>query len=113
MSDKSIHFVCFLKKIGASEVIERDAVNDKYGKPLLKETWTGAIDTVGGTTLATLLKACKGNGTVVATGMVDSTNLPTTVFPFILRGVSLLGISSANCPMNLRKPVNRILTRLN
>jgi acrylyl-CoA reductase (NADPH) len=95
----------FLKKIGASEVIERDAVNDKYGKPLLKETWAGAIDTVGGTTLATLLKACKGNGTVVATGMVDSTNLPTTVFPFILRGVSLIGINSQGTSMPIREEI--------
>ncbi len=98
-------FSDFLKKIGASEVIDRDAVNDKYGKPLLKETWASAIDTVGGTTLATLLKACKENGTVVATGMVDSTNLPTTVFPFILRGVSLIGINSQGTSMSIREEV--------
>ena len=95
----------FLKTLGASEVIGRDAVNDKYGKPLLKETWAGAIDTIGGTTLATLLKACKENGTVAATGMVASTNLPTTVFPFILRGVSLLGINAQGTNMSIRKEI--------
>jgi len=93
----------FLRKLGASEIIGRDAVNDKYGKPLLKETWAGAIDTVGGETLATLLKSCKENGVVVATGMVASTDLPATVFPFILRGVSLLGINSQGTSMSIRQ----------
>jgi acrylyl-CoA reductase (NADPH) len=95
----------FLKELGASEVIGRDAVNDKYGKPLLKETWEGAIDTVGGSTLATLLKGCKEGGSVVATGMVGSTDLPTTVFPFILRGVSLLGINSQGTSKSLRQEI--------
>ena len=95
--------VDFLMKLGASEVIGRDIVNDKYEKPLLKETWAGAIDTVGGLTLATLIKACKEGGAVAATGMVASTNLPTTVLPFILRGVSLLGINSQGTSMSIRK----------
>ena len=95
----------FLKKLGALEVIGRDAVNDKYGKPLLKETWAGAIDTVGGATLATLLKSCKVGGAVAATGMVASTDLPTTVFPFILRGVSLLGIDSQGISMAIRQQI--------
>ena len=95
----------FLKKLGALEVIGRDAVNDKYGKPLLKETWAGAIDTVGGTTLATLLKACKEGGVVAATGMVASTDLPTTVFPFILRGVNLLGINAQGTSMSIRQEI--------
>jgi len=95
----------FLRELGASEVIGRDAVNDKYGKPLLKETWAGAIDTVGGTTLATLLKSCKESGTVAATGMVDDTDLPTTVFPFILRGVSLIGINGQVTNMSIRKEI--------
>ena len=95
----------FLKELGALEVIGRDAVNDKYGKPLLKETWAGAIDTVGGTTLATLLKACKEGGVVAATGMVASTDLPTTVFPFILRGVNLLGINAQGTSMSIRQEI--------
>ena len=95
----------FLKELGASEVIDRDSVNDKYGKPLLKETWAGGIDTVGGASLATILKACKEGGAVAATGMVASTDLPTTVFPFILRGVSLLGINSQATSMSVRQEI--------
>jgi putative YhdH/YhfP family quinone oxidoreductase len=101
----------YLRKLGASEVIGRDAVNDKYGKPLLRETWGGAIDTVGGATLATILKACKEGGAVAATGMVDSTDLPTTVFPFILRGVSLLGINSQGTSMSVRREIWSKLAR--
>lgn len=97
--------VDFLKGLGASEVIGRDAVNDKYGRTLLKETWAGAIDTVGGTTLASLLKACKENGAVVAIGMVSSTKLSTTVFPFILRGVSLFGICAHVTSMSTREEI--------
>ena len=97
--------VNFLKELGASEVIGRDSVNDKYGKPLLKEVWAGGIDTVGGETLATILKACMEDGAVAATGMVSSTNLPTTVFPFILRGVSLLGINSLSSIMSIRQEI--------
>jgi acrylyl-CoA reductase (NADPH) len=95
----------FLKELGAAEVIGREAVNDESGRPLLKESWTGAVDTVGGTTLATLLKRCMEGGVVVATGLVASPNLPTTVFPFILRGVSLLGINSQGTPMSLRREI--------
>jgi acrylyl-CoA reductase (NADPH) len=97
--------VDFLKELGASEVIDRNGVNDKYGKPLLKEIWGGGIDTVGGTTLATILKSCKEGGAVAATGMVASTDLPTTVFPFILRGVSLLGINSQATSLSIRQEI--------
>ena len=99
------HAEDFLKKLGALDVIGRDAVNDKYEKPLLKETWAGAIDTVGGVTLSTLLKACKKGGAVAATGMVSSTDLSTTVFPFILRGVSLLGIDAQGISMSTRQEI--------
>ena len=92
----------FLKGLGAKEVIDRDEVNDDSKKPLLKQRWAGGIDTVGDTTLATLLKTTKQRGAVAATGLVASANLPTTVYPFILRGVSLLGIDSGETPMNLR-----------
>jgi acrylyl-CoA reductase (NADPH) len=93
----------FLKTIGATEVIDRDAVNDSLGRSMLKETWAGAIDTLGGSTLATLIKSCQANGTVVATGLVASSDLPTTVLPFILRGVSLLGINSQGTKMSDRR----------
>jgi putative YhdH/YhfP family quinone oxidoreductase len=101
-STGKIHETDFLKGLGAKEIIHRDEVNDQSKKPLLKQRWAGAIDTVGDTTLATLLKATKQRGAVAATGLVASANLPTTVFPFILRGVSLLGIDSGETPMNLR-----------
>jgi len=92
----------FLQKLGASEIISREEVNDESKKPLLRERWAGAVDTVGGTTLAALLKAAKRGGAVAATGLVASSELSTTVFPFILRGVSLLGIDSGFTPTKLR-----------
>ena len=92
----------FLQRLGASEIISREEVNDESKKPLLRERWAGAVDTVGGTTLATLLKAAKRGGAVAATGLVASSELSTTVFPFILRGVSLLGIDSGFTPTKLR-----------
>ena len=95
----------FLKKLGASKVIERKAVNDESGRTILKEVWAGAIDTVGGNTLATLLKACKQGGAVAATGLVESTKLPITVFPFIWRGVSLLGIYASGTTMSMRQEI--------
>ena len=95
----------FLRRLGAEEIIHRDEVNDESRKPLLRERWVGAVDTVGGTTLATLLKAIKRGGAAAATGLVASADLPTTVFPFILRGVSLLGIDSGETPMSLRSEI--------
>ena len=92
----------FLLRLGASEIISREEVNDESKKPLLRERWAGAVDTVGGTTLAALLKAVKRGGAVAATGLVASSELSTTVFPFILRGVSLLGIDSGFTPTKLR-----------
>ena len=95
----------FLQRLGASEIISREEVNDESKKPLLRERWAGAVDTVGGTTLATLLKAAKRGGAVAATGLVASSELSTTVFPFILRGVSLLGIDSGFTPTKLRREI--------
>ena len=95
----------FLKKLGASKVIERKAVNDESGRTILKEVWAGAIDTVGGNTLATLLKACKQGGAVAATGLVESSKLPITVFPFIWRGVSLVGIYASGNTMSMRRKI--------
>jgi len=95
----------FLKTLGASGIVSREEVNDDSGKPLLKTQWIGAVDTVGGTTLATLLKSMDRSGAVAVTGLVASPDLPTSVFPFILRGVSLLGIDSAATPMALRREI--------
>ena len=95
----------FLSEIGASQIISREEVNDESNKPLLSERWGGAIDSVGGNTLATLLKSVKRGGAIAATGLVASSELSTTVFPFILRGVSLLGIDSGYTPKKLRREI--------
>ena len=95
----------FLKRLGASKVIDRTVLSNKSGFNLLKEEWAGAIDSVGGNTLATLLKSCKQNGAVVSIGLVESSDLNITVFPFILRGVSLLGLSASETTMEGRKKI--------
>lgn len=89
----------YLQYLGASTTKGRQFVTDTSGKALLKPKWSGAIDTVGGNTLVTLLKACKPEGCVVSTGLVDSPKLDTTLYPFILNGVNLIGIGSAETPM--------------
>ena len=100
-SGKQEHY-SWLKKIGAKRCINREEVNDESGKPLMSPAWAGAIDTVGGNTLATILKRCGRNGNVAACGLVSSAELHTTVFPFILNGVNLLGVDSAETPRELR-----------
>ncbi|MEL6195265.1 MAG: YhdH/YhfP family quinone oxidoreductase [Bacteroidota bacterium] len=95
----------FLKELGADEIVDRAAINDESNKPLIRGSWAGALDTVGGNTLATLLKGCKGNGSVAACGLVASPKLASSVFPFIIKGVNLLGIDSATCPMVVRQAV--------
>ncbi len=92
----------FLIGLGAKEVVARDAVNDTSGRPILKGRWAGVVDTVGGNILATAIKSTIYGGVVTCCGMVASSELTLTVFPFILRGVSLLGIDSVECPMDLR-----------
>lgn len=92
----------FLSSLGAAEVISRDELLQGSERPLMKERWAGAIDVVGGTTLAAILKATRYGGTVTCCGLVGSTELPVNVFPFILRGVSLLGVDSVECPMGPR-----------
>jgi len=91
-----------LRELGAHSIISRAETDDTSGKALLKPRWAGAIDTVGGNTLATILKACREHGNVAACGNVASPLLNTTVFPFILNGVNLLGVNSATTPMKLR-----------
>lgn len=99
----------YLKGLGASSVIHRDEVNDVSEKPLLKGRWCAVMDTVGGNILATAIKSTKQWGLIATCGLTQSYVLNTTVFPFILRGVSLLGINSEHCPMDLRvKLWNRI-----
>ncbi|BBO75264.1 alcohol dehydrogenase [Desulfosarcina widdelii] len=99
----------FLQGIGASQIVDRADAADTSGRPLLKGQWAGAIDTVGGEILATTIKSTLPWGTVACCGNVASPELPLTVFPFILRGVRLIGIDSQNCPMDLRLQVWRNL----
>jgi putative YhdH/YhfP family quinone oxidoreductase len=91
-----------LKQIGAAEVISRAELDDTSGKPMLKGLYAAAMDTVGGNILATVIKHLTYGGSVAACGLVASPDLHTTVYPFILRGVNLLGIDSAMCDRPLR-----------
>ncbi len=95
----------FLEQLGAAEVIGREEATDTTGRPMLKGRWAGVVDTVGGEILASALKSIQYGGVATCCGLVASANLPTTVFPFILRGVSLLGVDSVECPMDLRQTV--------
>jgi putative YhdH/YhfP family quinone oxidoreductase len=95
----------YLKKIGAKEVISLDEASDTSGRPLLKSKWAGGIDTVGGGILATTIKSANYGATVTCCGNVASADLPLNVYPFILRGVKLIGIDSQNCPMPIRKKI--------
>ena len=87
----------FLRSLGATTIVDRDELA-AAGKPFDKERWAGAVDTVGSQTLATVLAQTRYGGAVAACGLVGGTDLPTTVLPFILRGVSLLGVDSVMCP---------------
>jgi acrylyl-CoA reductase (NADPH) len=92
----------YLKSLGASEIVNREELSAP-AKPLAKERWAGGIDTVGSTTLANVLSQIRYGGAVAACGLAGGMDLPTTVAPFILRGVSLIGIDSVMCPQKLRR----------
>lgn len=95
----------FLLTLGAKEVISREDSKDQSGKPLLKSRWAGTVDTVGGEILATAIKSTNPRGVVTCCGNVASADLPINVYPFILRGVSLVGIDSQDSPMKLRQQI--------
>jgi len=92
----------FLSALGAKTIIPREEANDTSGRPLLKPRWAGVVDTVGGNILATALKSAKYGGLAAACGNAMSADLNVNVFPFILRGVSLLGVDSVETPMRAR-----------
>lgn len=92
----------YLKEIGAAEVIDRSELS-AAAKPIAKERWAGGVDSVGSTTLANLLSMTKYGGAITACGLAAGMDLPSSVAPFILRGVCLLGIDSVMCPIDPRK----------
>jgi acrylyl-CoA reductase (NADPH) len=92
----------YLKSLGASEIVERAALTGPV-KMLAKERWAGGIDAVGSTTLANLLSMTRYGGAVAACGLAGGMDLPTSVAPFILRGVCLYGIDSVMCPLPKRQ----------
>jgi acrylyl-CoA reductase (NADPH) len=98
----------YLKGLGAGEIIERKELSGAP-RPLAKERWAGGIDSVGSTTLANVLSMTRYGGAVAACGLAGGMDLPTSVAPFILRGISLLGIDSVMCPLPLRQEAWRRL----
>jgi acrylyl-CoA reductase (NADPH) len=91
----------YLRDLGAAEVIDRQELSGP-AKPLARERWAGGIDSVGSTTLANILSMTKYRGAIAACGLAAGMDLPSSVAPFILRGVCLLGIDSVMCPLALR-----------
>ncbi len=95
----------YLRKLGAKEILHREEVSAESKRALEKQRWAGAVDPVGGKTTAYLLKTTQYGGAVALSGLTGGSELGTTVFPFILRGVNLLGSDSVYCPMELRKTI--------
>ena len=92
----------YLYQLGAAEIVNRSEL-EKPARPLEKQRWSGAIDTVGGKVLARLLAEMKYGGTVAATGLTGGAELNTTVMPFILRAIKMVGVEVTTCPIPLRK----------
>jgi putative YhdH/YhfP family quinone oxidoreductase len=95
---------------GAAQVLGRDEVNDRGTRPLLSARWAGAVDTVGGPILGTVLRSIRHRGCVTCCGLTAGSDLPVTVYPFILRGITLQGIDSAECPDEPRREIWRLLS---
>jgi acrylyl-CoA reductase (NADPH) len=100
-----------IKALGAASIIDRREFSEPSSKPLESERWAGCVDAVGGVTLARVLAQVKYRGSVAAVGNAGGIKLETTVLPFLLRGVNLLGIDSAMCPVERRKQVWARLAR--
>lgn len=93
----------YLRELGAEVIVDRAVLSTPPDRPLASERWAGAVDTVGGTTLASILATLKYGASVAATGLVAGRELHTTVIPFLLRGINLLGIDSVHCPLSRRR----------
>jgi acrylyl-CoA reductase (NADPH) len=92
----------YLTELGAAELVDRSSLAARSSRPLDSERWAGAVDVVGGATLATILTQLKYRASVAACGLAGGSDLPATVIPFLLRGVNLLGIDSVMCPREER-----------
>jgi acrylyl-CoA reductase (NADPH) len=99
-----------LKQLGAAAILSRDQVNDATDRPLLTSRWAAAVDTVGGNVLGTLLRSVNYRGCITACGLVAGDQLAGTVYPLLLRGITLYGIDSAKCPREPRLEVWRRLS---
>jgi putative YhdH/YhfP family quinone oxidoreductase len=95
----------FLRALGASDILTRDQCIDTTSRALLTRRWAGAVDTVGGPFLDTILRQINNEGAVACCGNIATPDLRTSIYPFILRGVALLGINSASTPMAIRKTI--------
>jgi putative YhdH/YhfP family quinone oxidoreductase len=95
----------YLKKLGAERILSRDQVDDRSGRALLHAHWAGGVDVAGGNILSTILRSTRHGGCVTACGLTAGSDLAMTVFPFILRAVTLCGIDAAWCPLPLRHEV--------
>jgi alcohol dehydrogenase len=94
--------VDWLKSLGAQEILAREALLEGAGKPMLKERWAGVVDTVGGDILFNAVKSTRYAGSVAACGLVAAPTFNANVFPFILRGVNLLGVDSVELPLEVK-----------
>lgn len=92
----------YLRSLGATKIIDRNDVGTDTKRPLDSSRWSGAVDTVGGSTLAAIISQMGRHGSIAVCGLVGDSELNTTVYPFILRGVNLLGIDSNTCPLPVR-----------
>lgn len=108
-STGSHEHAAWLRELGAADVIGRDAISDKPDRVLASERWDGAIDCVGGATLSSILRSLRYGAAVAASGLVASAELATTVYPFITRGVALLGIDAVEATATSRDRVWRAL----
>ncbi len=93
----------YLRSLGATTIVERAELATPSKRPLESERWAGAVDVVGGHTLAAVLRTLRYGASVAACGLAGGTELPATVIPFILRGVSLIGVDSVQCPIDRRR----------
>lgn len=95
----------YLRELGAVDIVDRNTLSESVGRPLDSMLWAGAVDCVGGVTLANVLSKIRYGGAVAASGLTGGAQIPTTVMPFILRGVSLLGVDSVQTPIERRHEV--------